>query len=148
FFRPAKQRGGPLSRGTTPLIVAASNADVDMIRLLLDHGARADLLQADRQGPVTALMSARAPAEDIVAALRMLHEAGAHLDAMAVPHHLQRSRGGTPLHYAVRARHDKAIEVLAELGADLNATDIDGLTALDHAMSRNQVPFLQMRQPP
>jgi ankyrin repeat protein len=35
-----------------------------------------------------------------------------------------------------------------ELGADINAKDLDGLTPLDHAMSRNQVAFLQMRQPP
>lgn len=148
YFRPAKGRGGPLSRGTTPLIVAASAADVDMIRLLLDHGARADMLQADRQGPVAALMSARTSPEVSVLALRMLHEAGADLDARAVPHHLQRTRGGTPLHYAVRANNARAVETLAELGADLNIKDVDGLTALDHAMARNQVPFLQMRQPP
>lgn len=148
YFRPAKQRGGPLSRGTTPLIVAASNADVDAIRLLLEHGARADLLQADRQGPITALMSARAPQEVSVLALRMLHDAGADLNVSASPHHLQRTRGGTPLHYAVRSNNARAVEVLAELGADLNAKDLDGLTALDHAMARNQVPFLQMRQPP
>ena len=148
FFRPAKQNGGPLSRGTTPLIVAASNADPAIIQLLLDHGAKADLLQADREGPVAALMSARGPEDVIDQALRMLQAAGADISAVAVPHHLLRTRGGSPLHYAVRANKAKAIATLAELGADLNAKDIDGLTALDHAMSRNQVAFLQMRQPP
>jgi hypothetical protein len=148
YFRPAKARGGPLSRGTTPLIVAASSADIEVLRLLLEHGAKADLLQADRQGPVTALVSTRSSPDLIDEALRMLHAAGADLNAIASPHHLQRTRGGSPLHYAVRANNARAVEVLAELGADLDAKDIDGLTALDHAMARNQVPFLQMRQPP
>jgi ankyrin repeat protein len=148
FLRPAKQNGGPLSRGTTPLIIAASNADVEMIRLLLEHGARAELLQADREGPVAALMSARASDDMIDQALRILHEAGADINAVASPHHLLRTRGGSPLHYAVRSGKMKAVETLAELGANLNAKDIDGLTALDHAMQRNQVAFLQMRQPP
>jgi ankyrin repeat protein len=148
FFRPSKARGGPLSRGTTPLIVAASAADIDMIRLLLEHGARADLLQADRQGPVSALMTARGSEDTIDEALRLLHAAGAELNALASPHHLQRTRGGTPLHYAVRSGKTKAIATLVELGADINARDLDGLTPLDHAMSRNQVAFLQMRQPP
>ncbi|MES2623646.1 MAG: ankyrin repeat domain-containing protein [Pseudomonadota bacterium] len=148
YLRPAKARGGPLSRGTTPLIVAASGGDLDMIRLLLEHGARADLLQADRQGPVSALMTARGPEDTIDEALRLLVSAGADVNALASPHHLQRTRGGTPLHYAVRSGKTKALATLVELGADLNAKDIDGLTALDHAMSRNQVAFLQMRQPP
>jgi len=39
FYRPAKARGGPLSRGTTPLIRAASNGDVDLMRLLLESAA-------------------------------------------------------------------------------------------------------------
>ena len=148
YLRPAKQRGGPLSRGTTPLIVAASNADVDMIQLLLDYGADASHLQADRQGPVAALMGARGAPENVVLALRILHDAGADINALASPHHLQRSRGGTPLHYAVRSNNIRAVETLVELGADINTKDIDGLTALDHAMARNQVAFLQMRQPP
>jgi len=48
FYRPAKARGGPLSRGTTPLIRAASGGDVELIKLLLEYGARADLPQADQ----------------------------------------------------------------------------------------------------
>ncbi|MEX2367807.1 MAG: ankyrin repeat domain-containing protein, partial [Pseudohongiellaceae bacterium] len=75
-------------------------------------------------------------------------DAGADVNIMAVPHHLQRSRGGTPLHYAVRSGHHEVIQALTRLGADLNAEDIDGLTALDYAMGRGHVPFLRMRQPP
>jgi uncharacterized protein len=147
FLRPAKQRGGTLSRGTTPLIVAADNADIEVIKLLLEYGADATLVQADLQGPVSALAAARAPQDQLVEALQLLLAAGAEVNVRAVPHHLQRTRGGTPLHYAVRARNDKVIEALVAAGADINARDVDGLTALDHAMSRGQVGFLQMRQP-
>jgi ankyrin repeat protein len=148
FNRPSKARGGPLSRGTTPLIVASSNGDLDAIRLLLEHGAKADLIQADLQTPVSALAGARGPAERLTAALDALMAAGADPNVTAVHHHLQRTRGGTPLHYAVRANNEAMVEALVAHGADIDATDKDGLTALDHAMQRNQIPFLQMRRPP
>lgn len=148
FYRPAKQRGGPQSRGTTPLIRAAANADLEVMELLIEHGAEADRLQADRQSPVSALAGARGPAENIEEGLRLLVEHGGEINIMAVPHHLQRSRGGTPFHYAVRSNNVAAIRTLVDLGGDINADDIDGLTPLDYAMARGQVQFLQMRQPP
>jgi ankyrin repeat protein len=148
FFRPARARGGPLSRGTTPLIQAASNGDVDVMELLLANGAEADLPQADLQTPVSALAGARGNQDMLVTGLKMLAAAGADLDVMAVPHHLQRTRGGTPMHYAVRARNDKVVQALVELGADINGKDVDGLTALDYAESRGHIGFLNLRQPP
>jgi ankyrin repeat protein len=148
FLRPAKQRGAGFSRGTTPLIAAAGNGDLEAIKLLLDHGAQADQPQADLQTPVSALAGARAAPDDLVAALKLLQEHGATLDTVAVHHHLQRTRGGAPLHYAVRANNAKVVEALVQLGADIDVKDHDGLTALDYAMARGFVPFLQMRAQP
>jgi ankyrin repeat protein len=148
FLRPAKQRGNGFSRGTTPLIAAAGNGDLDAIRLLLEHGATANLPQADLQTPVSALAGARAPQDRLVQALTLLRAAGADLDVVAVHHHLQRTRGGAPLHYAVRADNDQVVEALVQLGAKIDAKDHDGLTALDYAMARGFVPFLQMRAQP
>lgn len=148
FYRPAKQRGGALSRGTTPLIMAASRGDIEVMKLLLEYGAEADLPQADLQTPVSVLAGARGSQERLVEGLQLLVDAGADVNVRAVPHHLQRSRGGTPLHYAVRSRNTGVIEALVAAGANIDAKDVDGLTALDHAMARNQVPFLQMRQSP
>jgi len=148
FYRPAKARGGPLSRGTTPLIRAASGGDVELIKLLLEYGARADLPQADLQTPVSALAGARGDQEALVEGLALLIELGAELSLRAVPHHLQRARGGTPLHYAVRARNDLVAKALVEAGADIDGKDIDGLTALDYAESRGQITFTATRQPP
>lgn len=148
FMRPAKQRGNNLARGTTPLIAAASNGDLEVIKLLLEHGADAALPQADLQTPVSALAGARGQQAQLVEALELLHAAGADLNVVAVHHHLLRTRGGSPLHYAVRANNDKVVEALVRLGADIDIKDHDGLTALDYAMARGFVPFLAMRQPP
>jgi ankyrin repeat protein len=148
FMRPPKARGGPLSRGTTPLIVAASNGDLEAIELLLQHGAKADLPQADLQTPISALAGARGAPPRLVAALDLLIEAGGDPNVVAVHHHLQRTRGGAPIHYAARAGNAAMVEALVERGAYINIVDKDGLTALDHAMQRNQIPFLAMRRPP
>jgi len=148
FYRPAKTRGGPLSRGTTPLIRAASSADIEVMKLLLEYGAKADQPQADLQTPVSALAGSRGNRGEVAEGLRILAEAGADLNVMAVPHHLQRARGGTPLHYAVRANNRQAVEALIELGADIDGKDIDGLTALDYAESRGAITFGALRQPP
>lgn len=148
FYRPAKARGGPLSRGTTPLIRAASNGDLEVIKLLLEYGAEADLPQADLQTPVSALAGARGDQNGLVEGLEILVAAGADVNVMSVPHHLQRNRGGTPLHFAVTARNDKVVEALVRLGADIDGKDIDGLTALDYAEARGHVGFLRMRQSP
>lgn len=146
FLRPSKQRGG-MSRGTTPLIAAAGNGDVESIQLLLQHGADAKVLQADRQSPVSALAGARGAPDRLVQALNLLVAAGADLNVVAVHHHLQRTRGGAPLHFAVRANNAKLIEALVQNGADINIKDYDGLTPLDYAMARGFIGFLQMRQP-
>jgi len=148
FYRPAKARGGPLSRGTTPLIRAASNGDLDLIKLLLEYGAEANLPQADLQTAVSALSGSRGDQDQLLEALELLISAGVDLNVMAVPHHLQRARGGTPLHYAVRARNDKMVQALVEFGTDIDGKDIDGLTALDYAESNGHVGFLSLRQPP
>ncbi len=81
--------------------------------------------------------------------IKYLADQGAEVNLMAQRHFLQRSRGGSPLHYAVRSGGNRqVIETLLELGLDINAKDEDGLTALDYAMGRGYVPFLQMPQPP
>jgi ankyrin repeat protein len=146
FLRPAKQRGGPLSRGTTPLILAASQGDVEVIKLLLANGADATLAQADLQTPLSSIAGARGQPDTLVEGVKILLAAGADPNVRAVPHHLQRTRGGRPLHYAVGANNREVVEALVAGGADLNGKDIDGLTALDHARARDQVPFLRMRQ--
>ena len=67
---------------------------------------------------------------------------------MSKRHFLARTRGGSALHYVVRnGGNPQLIQALLELKLDINAKDEDGLTALDYAMGRGYVPFLQMAQP-
>jgi len=148
FLRPAKSRGGSFSRGTTPLIAAAGNGDLDVIKLLLEHGASANRPQADLQTPVSALAGARGDEASLLEGLALLVEAGADVNVVAVHHHLQRTRGGSPLHYAARAGNAAMIEALVAHGADVNIRDYDGLTALDYAMQRGFLGFQGSRRPP
>ncbi len=81
--------------------------------------------------------------------IKLLAAEGADVNLMARRHFLQRSRGGSPLHYLVRGSGNRqVIEALLDLGLDINAKDEDGLTALDYAMGRGYVPFLAMPEPP
>jgi uncharacterized protein len=147
FLRPAKVRGAIL-RGTTPLILAAGNGDLDVIQLLLQHGADAKLLQADRHSPVAALAGARGNPDQLTQALDLLVAAGAEVNIVSVHHHLQRNRGSSAMHNAAKNNNIKMLEALMAKGGDINIKDFDGLTALDYTMGRGAVGFLGSRQEP
>jgi ankyrin repeat protein len=80
--------------------------------------------------------------------IRLLAASGADLNLMAKRNFLQRTRGGSALHYATRAGNKEAMAALVDLGIEVNAKDEDGLTALDYAMGRGYTPFLQLPQAP
>jgi len=147
FFRPANVRGATNTRGSTPLIRAATNADLEVVKLLLQHGADVNLNMADRQTAMMAVLAGRASEPQALEMLRILHEAGADVNVIALINHREESRGGTALHYAVRKRYKEVIKKLAEYGIDMNAKDQDGLTALDYTQSRGFMPFMANQTP-
>jgi len=129
-----------LQDGETVLMTAARTGNPEAVRLLLLHGAGVNATE-HVQGQ-TALMWAAA--EDNAAAVEVLVEAGADMNARSavldypqfkwvvsgmvstsLPH-----GGWTPLMYAAREDAADAARALAEAGADLNATDPEGATAL------------------
>jgi len=207
--------GGGTGRGTTPFLVACAGGNLDVVKLLLAHGANIRLATADGQGPIILAVGSRsggtgnpgpvradvapegapgaeippavrggtraktgtgpgaalaqaagagapaglpsaapgggAPADKMVASanptvelIKFLVANGADINLMSKRHFLQRTRGGSALHYAVRAGNKEVMAALIKLGIDVNAKDEDGLTALDYAMARGYVPFLQM----
>jgi ankyrin repeat protein len=208
--------GGGTGRGTTPFLVACAGGNLDVVKLLLAHGANIRLASADGQGPIILAVGSRsggtgnpgpvsasvapdatpgsnaeipravrggtrakggagaaanaqsgaqssapaavpgggsadkmvASANPTVELINFLAANGADINLMAERHFLQRTRGGSALHYAVRAGNKEVMVGLIKLGIDVNLKDEDGLTALDYAMARGYVPFLQMRGRP
>jgi ankyrin repeat protein len=174
--------GADIGRGTTPFLTACASGDIEIVKLLLAHGANPRLATSDGQGPIILATAARtggtgfpnariagvaAPPREViedgaegqrdgksahvnptVELIRLLAASGADVNLMSKPHFLQRTRGGSALHYATRAGNKEAMAALVDLGIDVNAKDEDGLTALDYAMGRGYVPFLQAAQAP
>jgi ankyrin repeat protein len=166
--------GSGADRGMTPLLVAAGTGNIEVVKLLLEHGANPHLATADGRGPIIMAVSSRggrggrspfAAPEPVpvegeetprgqrsnpqVELVKLLAEAGADVNLMSKRHFLARTRGGSALHYVVRnGGNPQLMQALLDLGLDINAKDEDGLTALDYAMGRGYVPFLAMPQPP
>lgn len=134
-----------LTIGATPLLRAAVAADVPMMRTLLAHGALVDLPLADGTTPFHATVltaGTRARYKDepqALAAMRVLKEAGANVHT--------RTRESTPLHTATTRGWTNVMKELVSYGVDVNAKDADGLTALDYAMARARIGFLQQKPP-
>jgi ankyrin repeat protein len=158
FFKPAHLRGAggggdvrngaaTSTRGSTPLIRAANNADLEVVRILLDHGADATLYMADRQTPIHAAIAGRASEPQALEMIKLFQKAGTDINVVALINHEEEVRGGSALHYAVRKRQKDVIKLLATMGIDMNAVDQDGLTALDYTQSRGFMPFMALQTP-
>jgi ankyrin repeat protein len=150
LFKPANVRGTTNTtntRGATPLIRAATNGDLEVVKILLAHGADATVYMADRQTPIHAVLAGRAPEQQALELIRVLQKAGTDVNVIALVNHTEEIRGGTALHYAVRKRYKEVIKLLASSGVDLNAVDQDGLTALDYTQSRGFMPFMALQTP-
>jgi uncharacterized protein len=147
LFKPANVRGTAYTRGATPLIRAATNGDLEVVKILLAHGADATVYMADRQTPIHAALAGRAPQPQALELITLLHQAGTDVNVIALVNHTEEIRGGTALHYAVRKRYKEVIKLLASFGIDINAVDQDGLTALDYTQSRGFMPFMALQTP-
>jgi hypothetical protein len=149
FFKPANVRGGSttFTRGATPLIRAATNGDLEVVKILLAHGADATVYMADRQTPIHAAITGRGTEPQVVELIKILQQAGTDINVVALVNHPEEIRGGTALHYAVRKRYKDVIKLLASLKIDMNAVDQDGLSALDYTQSRGFMPFMALQTP-
>ena len=148
-----------LRDGQTTLMLAARAGRADAVEILLRRGARVDAAEA-RTG-TTALMWAAL--DDRPEAIRVLARAGADVNARAAltafPHtppgvigdalepgvsyvgQTVLPKGGwTALMYAARQGATQAVSALADAGADLDATDPDGATALALAVINGHAP--------
>ena len=141
-------------QGATPLIVAAAYVEPDIVRALLEAGARPGAALAD--GTSALLVAAGTPVEkearpsdlvrwnivdsdtpvvpraepDVLAVVTMLLDAGANVNDVAL------ATGDTALHGAAGDDLPSVIQLLVERGANLNARNKDGRTALDLTLPR------------
>jgi uncharacterized protein len=157
-FKPAHVRGGSaggdvsngnatFTRGATALIRATANGDLELVKLLLAHGADATLYMADRQTPIHVAIAGRATEPQALELIKLFQKAGTDVNVIALVNHREEVRGGTALHYAVRKRYKEVIKLLASFMIDVNAVDQDGLTALDYTQSRGFMPFMALQTP-
>src|SRR4029077_9091296 len=125
----------------------ATNGDLEAVKTLLAHGADATVYMADRQTPIHAASAGRPREAQALELIKVLQQAGTDVNVIALVNHPEEIRGGTALHYAVRKRYKDVIKLLASFGIDMNATDQDGLTALDYTQSRGFMPFMALQTP-
>jgi uncharacterized protein len=132
--------------GETALMAASRTGRADAVRLLIEAGGDVNASSYQQE---TALMWAAAEGHaDVVKAL---------LDAKADPNrkarvttletrkHADHPTGGfTALMYAVRNGHEAVARMLAQRGADLNATNGDGVTALIVAIVNDRFDLAAM----
>ncbi|HEV2702979.1 MAG TPA: ankyrin repeat domain-containing protein [Steroidobacteraceae bacterium] len=147
LFPPFRQIGSDrgadllLTVGTTPLLRAAKAGDVEAMKLLLAHGAKVDL--ANAQG-VTPLMAAAGlgsneidtrgkyvTEKDAIAAIDLLVKAGADVNVID-------NRGQSALYGAAYWGWNDVIKDLVAHGADLRIKDAQAHTAVDMAMGLAQ----------
>ena len=118
----------PDNSGNTPLIYAAQKGLNDNIKILLNNGA-----DVNYRNPATGLSSiAAAAAEGNSNTIRLLVRTG-NADV-----NISDLSGRTPIFYAVEQNQEDALRTLFSLGADPNAQDHTGVTALMRASAKGR----------
>jgi len=126
------------TEGQTPLMTVARTGNVDAAKVLLTHGAKVN--EAEPVHGQTPLMWATAQAHP--AMMRELIAHGAEVNAHSKVQHWERQvtseprdkwlplGGFTPLLFAARQGCVECARVLVDAGADVNATDPDGISGV------------------
>jgi len=133
-----------LGAGATPLMRAAKSGDVDVMTILLDHGA--DPLATLRNHSTILMLAAgltwrdgggafptrdRGTEANAVEAIAMLMARGVNIDAV-------NDAGDTAAHGAASRGANEVLRFLAARGANLNVRDKQGRTPLDVAAAKRE----------
>lgn len=124
-----------LGVGATAFMRAARSGDVDVMKLLLDHGADPKLANKDGVTALTVAAGAgytdanRGTEPQALDAVKLCVSLG--LDVNAVT-----DKGETPMHGAARRGANTIIQYLADKGGKISASNKQGLTPLDLALGK------------
>ena len=131
--------GNVVGAGTTPFVRAAKNADLALMRLLLEKGANPHIATRNKTTALMALVGGLgrkygadlqvSPAEEknALVAAKLLLDLGADVNAA-------NEAGQTPLHAAAAIGANGVVRFLVERGARLDAKTRQGRTPLDEAL--------------
>ena len=116
--------------GATPFLLAARAMDVEVMRLLADHGADPQLTTVEGTTPLAVAAGVgynegtrQAPDEQVLEAIALAIALGNDAN-------LANKHGQTPLHGAVYRGLEPAIQLLVDEGASMDAVDAVGRTPL------------------
>ena len=123
-----------------PIHDAARDADVETLRRLLAEDVSPDMTEDGEDAfqertPLHFLAFNNNAADDRVACVKLLIEAGANLDATNYVDH-------TAIHYAALNGDATIMSLLVEAGANVDAADVHGWTALHFAIGLGCVEVL------
>ena len=110
--------------GYTPLSIISMWADQKLTKAMIDHGADINAMSTDEL-KITPIFGACAN-ESHPDVINVLLDMGADVNQTA-------QEKWTPLMFAVRAKNIRGVELLIQRGARINATNSEGMTALDIA---------------
>jgi ankyrin repeat protein len=113
----------------TPLIEAAANGHMEVVKLLIENGADVNLKGEAWYGPLHA-----AAAKGHLEVVKILLENGADVNIF---HH------NKPLHNAAMNGHIEVARILLAHGADINAKGTDEAAPLHTAVSNNQLEMVK-----
>jgi ankyrin repeat protein len=158
---PYRERGADrgcdslLVTGATPLLRAAKTFDTAAMKLLIAHGARLDLPNANGVTPLMAAAGYGSLECDIrgygpgiphyvtadveqksTEALQLLVEAGADVNAVTTGGTRGKGPGQTALFGAAFWGWNEVVAFLVQHGARIDATDTEGRTAVDAALGK------------
>ena len=113
-------------RTVTPLLQAISKNKLEVVRVLLNHGARCDAKDSNQDTPLHLAAAGKDPKT-----LKELVKMFKTNDAYNI--NVRNCQKRTPLHTACEKRKERCVEILLRAGADVNVQDCMGKTPLHFA---------------